>query len=319
MHCPKKLVAGTLAASVLIAFMSWAQASESPAAISLDAQEVRYKRLQKFTRDLPLLTDWRGRTMRDDIRAHVLTRPRQAEIERLRALARTQLTSGQADAADDTVSSLAEALDTEVRTFQAITAYWNSGAKNNIDRSNYLEYLARNGVEPRRAGEIKAAQQKLAEQLAAAQFDEATNQAWPALQKALAAAEKEENDAIQQKIDGASFTPFLEERRAGSCQNPTSATSGNSKPRMGPTPSGKNYYPAISKKFAEEGPVYVMVQVSAEGCPQRAVITASSGYLRLDSATLDMMLDATYAPAEQNGRPVPAMLFTKMVWELKAP
>ena len=313
------LSAGALAAAALGVFMSCAWASDTSAASSLDAQEVRYKRLQKFTRDLPLLTDWRGKTMRDDMRAHVLTAPHETEIERLRALAHTQLTSGQVDAAGDTVSSLATALDAEITAFQAIAAYWNSGAKNNVDRSSYVEYLKRNGIEPRRTEEINAIQQKLAEQLSTAQFDAATKTTYPELQQMLATAEKEENEAVQQKIGNAGFTPFLEERRTGHCSNPTTATSGSAKPRMGPTPSGKNYYPAPSKRFVEEGPVYVMVQVSAEGCAQRAIITASSGYPRLDNATLDMMMDATYAPAEENGRAVPGTLFTKMVWELKDP
>ena len=321
MHSSKKriLVAGTFAASALIAFLSCAWASDSTAATALDTQEARYKRLQKFSRDLPLLTDWRGKTMRDDVRAHVLTPPVDAEIERLRKLAHTQIEAGQADAAEDTVGTLAASLDTQIRAFQGIAAYWNSGAKNNLDRSNYLAYLGRNGIEPRHVEDIKAVEQTLADQIGAGQFDEATNQTYPALQKMLAAAEQEENDAIQQKIGSAGFAPFLERKRTGRCPKGATATSGTSKPKMGATPSGKNYYPAPSKKFVEEGPVYVMVQISAEGCAQRAVITASSGYLRLDSATLDMMMDASYLPAEINGQAVPATLFTKMVWELKSP
>jgi TonB family protein len=313
------LAAGSFATAVLIAFMSCAWASDSTAATALDAQEARYARLQKFTRDLPLLTDWRGKTMRDDMRERVLTPSAQAEIERLRSLAHSQIKSGETHAADSTVSSLADTLNGEIRTFQAIAAYWNSGAKNNLDRSTYLEYLSRNGVEPRRAEEIKAVQQKLAEQLAAAQFDEATNQTYPALQKVLATAQQEENDAIAQKIGTAGFVPFLEQKRSGRCPKPVAATSGNSKPKMGPTPSGKEYYPAPSKRLQEEGLVYVMVQVSAKGCAERAVVTTSSGYTRLDNATLDMMMDASYLPAEHNGQAIPATLFTKMVWELKGP
>ena len=312
----KKRILATFAASALIAFMSCASASNSTAATSLDAQEARYKRLQKFARDLPLLTDWRGKTMRDDIHEHVLTPPAAAEIERLRSRAHAEIEAGGTDAADNAVSMLADALDTQIRAFQGIAAYWSSGAKNNVDRSNYLGYLNRNGIEPRHVEEIKAVQQKLAEQLGAAQFDEATKQTYPELQQILAAAEKEENDAIQQKIGTADFAPFLEQKRTGRCPKPAAATSGTSKPKMGPTPPGKTYYPAPSKKFAEEGFVYVMVQVSEKGCAQRAVITASSGYLRLDNATLDMMMDASYLPAEQNGQAVRATLFTKMKWEL---
>jgi TonB family protein len=316
----KQLAASTFAASALIAFMSCVSADDSTAAsTSLDAQGARYQRLQKFTRDLPLLTDWRGKTMRDDMRQHVLTPPAKAEIERLRSLADSQIKSGDADAAVGTVSSLADKLDTQIRTFQAIVAYWNSGAKNNLDRSNYLEYLRRNGIEPRRAEEIKALQQKLADQLDAAQFDEATNQTYPALQKLLATAEQEENDAIVQKIGNASFVPFLEQRRSARCPTEATVTTGNAKPKMGATPSGKEYYPAPSKRLEEEGPVYVMVQVSAKGCAERAVVTASSGYVRLDNATLDMMMDASYLPAEADGKAAPATLFTKMVWELKSP
>jgi TonB-like protein len=57
--------------------------------------------------------------------------------------------------------------------------------------------------------------------------------------------------------------------------------------------------------------------VSAEGCAQSAAIIATSGFRRLDDATLEMMLDIDYLPAVENGQAVPANLLTKIQWQLK--
>jgi protein TonB len=80
---------------------------------------------------------------------------------------------------------------------------------------------------------------------------------------------------------------------------------------------GQNYYPAASKRLDEEGLVYVAVHVSAEGCPERATVTVSSGYPRLDATTLVMMLDSQFLPAAGDGQAVASDFVTVMKWELK--
>jgi TonB family protein len=313
-----RIFIAALIASAIITSAPRTCAAESSPASSLETQEARYKKIRQTSQSLPSTDkDWRGKTMRDDIQGHVLTPATESEINRLRSQAQTQIKQGQMDAARETVGLLSAALDKETKTFQDISTYWGSGAKNVVDRAPYLEYLRKNGVEPQHVDEIEALRQKLAQQLDASQFAEAATQTYPELQRLLATAGKEETEAVFRKVDDADFTPFLERKRTAKCASPPRETSGSSKPRATPLKTGKEYYPAPSKRLAEEGTVYVMARVSAEGCAQSAAIISTSGFRRLDEATLDMMLDIDYLPAEENGQRVPANLLTKIQWQLQ--
>ena len=311
------------AVSALLALVGRAHADASQIKSALEVQETRYQKLQKAQR-APVsgaafgVTDSRGKTLSDDVRANVLTPPVATNVESLRASLSTQLKAGQLEAAEQTLASLTAALDREVATFDAISAYWASGAKNPPDRTSYIEYLRKNGIEPRYAPDIEAARQRLDQYVAAAQFKEAVSEGYPALVELIKRAAKEENGAALQKAGGADFSPFLVKERAAKCPAPPRGTSGTPRPQLVSAGApGQNYYPAASKRLAEEGLVYVAVHVSAEGCPERATVTVSSGYPRLDATTLAMMLDSQFLPAAGNGQAVASDFVTVMKWELK--
>lgn len=263
-------------------------------------------------------TDKRGMTFHEDVRANVLLPPAKAEIEHLRGLAGHQLNKGQLDAADATLKSLILAINRETLIHNAISDYWGSGAKNPPDRSAYVAYLRKNGIEPRFVKEIEQAQRQLDADVEAARFTLAVKQDFRALVEWIDRASTEEVQAIRQSMGTGAFSPFLAVDNPGGCRELADKTSGSSVPkfRSSGTP-GKDYYPAHSRRLTEEGNVYVMVRVSKDGCPMRAMVTVSSGYPRLDSAAMEMMLDARFLPAEREGHAVEADFWTLTKWELK--
>ncbi len=60
-------------------------------------------------------------------------------------------------------------------------------------------------------------------------------------------------------------------------------------------------YPALSKRLGEQGRVQVRVLIGADGTPQRAEISRSSGYERLDRAAIDYVMRCRYVPGKVGG------------------
>lgn len=60
-------------------------------------------------------------------------------------------------------------------------------------------------------------------------------------------------------------------------------------------------YPAISKRLGEQGKVVVRVLIGADGLAQKAEISRSSGYDRLDQTALATVLRWRYVPGRRGG------------------
>lgn len=65
----------------------------------------------------------------------------------------------------------------------------------------------------------------------------------------------------------------------------------------------KPAYPAMSKRLGEQGRVVVRVRIGADGVPQQAEISKSSGFDRLDQAALATTLRWRYVPGTRGGVP----------------
>lgn len=63
----------------------------------------------------------------------------------------------------------------------------------------------------------------------------------------------------------------------------------------------KPAYPAISKRFGEQGKVVVRVLIGADGLAHQAEIRQSSGFERLDKAALATVLSWRYVPGKRDG------------------
>lgn len=84
-----------------------------------------------------------------------------------------------------------------------------------------------------------------------------------------------------------------------------------------PSPACKfPQYPEQSLKDEEEGNVALSFDVSKEGDISNIHIDKSSGYSRLDSASIDTIADCKFKPTTINGQPVSAKRRLAYVWRL---
>lgn len=65
-------------------------------------------------------------------------------------------------------------------------------------------------------------------------------------------------------------------------------------------------YPAYSKRMKEQGTVFLLVQVSAQGTPTKVQLHKSSGYERLDEAALASVSQWSFVPAKRGNTPIAA-------------
>ncbi|MDZ7892568.1 MAG: energy transducer TonB [Rhodoferax sp.] len=63
----------------------------------------------------------------------------------------------------------------------------------------------------------------------------------------------------------------------------------------------KPAYPAISKRLGEQGRVVVRIFIDADGHPSQASVKQSSGFDRLDQASIETALKWRYAPGKRAG------------------
>jgi TonB family protein len=97
---------------------------------------------------------------------------------------------------------------------------------------------------------------------------------------------------------------------------PTAGGTGPS--RLLTCPSTAERYPPASMRLGEQGTVEVRATVMADGRLIGAQLLASSGYPRLDAATLTLVRDCTFAPAtDETGRPVDGVVQLRFGWTLE--
>ena len=75
-------------------------------------------------------------------------------------------------------------------------------------------------------------------------------------------------------------------------------------------------YPAISRRLNEQGTTVMRVWIGADGLPQRAEISKSSGFARLDSAASATVMRWTYVPGKRGGIPEAMWISVPIVWVL---
>ena len=75
-------------------------------------------------------------------------------------------------------------------------------------------------------------------------------------------------------------------------------------------------YPAISRRLNEQGTTVMRVWIGADGLPQRAEISTSSGFSRLDSAASTTVMRWRYVPGKRGGIPEAMWISVPVVWVL---
>jgi periplasmic protein TonB len=84
-------------------------------------------------------------------------------------------------------------------------------------------------------------------------------------------------------------------------------------------PSTADYYPPASQRLGEEGTAAVKVCVDASGKIQAGSpsIAESSGKTRLDEGALNLAKAGRYAPATEEGKPVPGCVSFRVKFQLR--
>lgn len=75
-------------------------------------------------------------------------------------------------------------------------------------------------------------------------------------------------------------------------------------------------YPSVAKRLGEHGKVLLRVLVDQSGRAERAEISQSSGFTRLDQAARAAVLRALFKPYLEDGKPVPVFAMIPIVFEL---
>ena len=75
-------------------------------------------------------------------------------------------------------------------------------------------------------------------------------------------------------------------------------------------------YPLASMRLGESGRNVVRIWVGPDGKPQKAEITKTSGFPRLDDAAIKLAMAQRFKPATVNGVATPTSLELPLFWKL---
>lgn len=81
--------------------------------------------------------------------------------------------------------------------------------------------------------------------------------------------------------------------------------------------NAKPVYPPLSKRLAEQGKVVISVYIDVDGSPKDVRIKRSSGFERLDQASLAAVRTWRFAPAKRNGIPEATTWDVPIDWVLE--
>lgn len=263
------------------------------------------------------IKDWRGNSLSDDLLQNVMTPDSAARIQS--QLHSAQLALGRLDvvSARSRADEVGEELAAETNMYKGVREYWSKWGSHAPDRSAYWDNLTKNGLQRRYAEQIGAAEANFRQQISARHFLEAMTQDYPALSELYKRAAQEESDDIAAAIESGHFIPLLSRTGPATCSHPNPPTSGSEKPQF--YKSGSQHddpYPVESRRIGESGIAYMYITVSEAGCVTEAIMTASTGYSRLDTAALDFVTRARFKPAENGGHAVASRMTFKFSFTL---
>lgn len=100
---------------------------------------------------------------------------------------------------------------------------------------------------------------------------------------------------------------------------PLCGVNGVSMPVMQTKMSLEDSYPPLSVALGEEGPTVVDFTVNRNGTVSDALVIESSGFPRLDDASMSAMKQMLYSQPKRGDAPVDCVAHLKIVWKLNGP
>jgi hypothetical protein len=260
--------------------------------------------------------DKRGKSPEDDLKQSVLSADLQKKLEELEAGATSDLQAGDLPGVQIRLVELRQALKAGIERYQAITEYWREPAS-----QPYTEGAARkdtlkaNGIETPNQAQIETLSAQVDREIAANLFVTAMRTTWPKLSELQKQAKSAEYEQLIAKVDSGSLQGF---RSATPSRNCVPAERGQTSRTDAPSvradfPSINDYFPvSMKRKGIQSGTPEVFVLVSAEGCPESAVLVGPSEHEEFDDAGLRLAVDGRYLPAEKDGKPVRAGFYLRL-------
>ncbi|WP_296529477.1 energy transducer TonB [Rhodoferax sp.] len=107
--------------------------------------------------------------------------------------------------------------------------------------------------------------------------------------------------------------PVLQAAEAGPVQASLELPSSDAAYLQNPKP----VYPPLSKRLGEQGQVVYSVLIGADGLPVSARLVRSSGFERLDQASLNAVMRWRYTPGKRQGVPMAMSFNVPIGWVLE--
>jgi len=253
-------------------------------------------------------TDFRGRTLDDDLREFVLTQPTDKRLKEQRARVATQLDKGETHAATETLVALYRSVRDELDRIEQLGTYRMRHRQIAQQRALWQQ-LAATVPGYQTPDAIRQLEQQAVERLQAGRFEETSRTTYAALLHAYA----NERTTL---LNGGRVTrnDIIYYERRTPCDEPKKITTGKNTPAL----ANKTFpdYPAASKRANEEGTVYLRLLIGANGCALRYGIMWTSGWPALDDAALNWLETLQFVPAGPDGKPNDAWVTLPVVFRL---
>ncbi|MEZ5458107.1 MAG: energy transducer TonB [Steroidobacteraceae bacterium] len=265
--------------------------------------------IKRWDAEASPFTDFRQRTVRDDIRDHVLTKATQASIEAARKEAKRQSRDedwpGAIIYAQRALTETAE-LATRMR---AVLEYWLFAESFVRYKEQWRSAIEAHGLADPHLAAREELERALEKRIAAQDFIMASQDELPALREHFLRSVQQAR--AEQRVDVLQHDPLRRVPRTPCATDGPDDQAPAGERTDHPVSLDKSkkrdygkYFPKAAVMGGRIGLAAVRARVTASGCARWVELVASSGHLALDEASLDFAANGmTYLPAIVGGIP----------------
>jgi TonB family protein len=236
--------------------------------------------------------DFRGRTFASDVEQWVLTPKMLADLETIKARARTAKSPAEVEAA---IGLARQRLDEDLERVKVIVGYWVYARPAPFWRTQWNQLHLANGVATPAADPLlESIEGRMKTALDAGDFTAASD-AGKELTLDREAAQ------ILRAANKAEFVP-----RKSPCPRGVAPDAGQKKPQLVDSRPVNDFYPPSAVARGETGSLVLRAKVDSEGCAREFALVVRSAVPALDAAALEWFETARYSPATRGGKAVAA-------------
>ena len=243
-------------------------------------------------------TDFRGGTFATDVAQWALTPQTLAELDAIKARARSAKSPAEVEAA---IGLARKRLSEELERVKAIVGYWVYARPAPFWRTQWEQIHVANGVATPAADPLlESIEGRMKTALDAGDFV-AASEAGSELTPVLIAALDREATQILRAVKKPEFVS-----RKSPCPRGVAPDAGQRKPQLVDSRPVNEFYPPSAIARGETGSLVLRAKVDAEGCAKEFAIVVRSAVPALDAAALEWFETARYSPATRGSKAVEA-------------